>query len=166
MIGWNPVEQPAAIRLTHARRECESTDEIAARVLAEEHALRLHREGSMVYCPRCNPGGPAARALDRKARVQPRVRTRKACVGNGRETWVRTAEVTWTIDMPRPKYAKTIPDWARLLPTRPGETARVEVLPSDDAAKQRAKRLRAVLRGYDVASRGTALYARFVGERE
>lgn len=166
MTGLTPVLVPTSLRLTHASRRCESTDEIAARVLSEEHELRLHREGSRPYCPVCYPGGPAARALDRKARVQPRLRTRKACTGTGRASWVRTAEVTWHIEAPRPRYAKSIPDWTRTLRTRPGETARVEVLPSDDAAKQRAKRLRVVLRGYDVASRGTALYARWRGEEE
>ena len=88
----------------------------------------------------------------------------KRCVGTGRTSWLREVKVTWLLDSPRPRYGKTVPAWAATLRTRPGETARVEVLPSLDAAKHRAQRLRRVLRGYDVGTRGLELFARFVGE--
>ena len=162
MTGLTPVLVPTEVRLSSPQRRCESTDSIAARVLSEEHELRLHREGSRPYCPRCYPGGPAARELARRERSQPRLRNRQ--VGSGRTSWLREVRVTWHIDMPRRRYAKSTPEWAALLRTRPGETARVEVLPSKDAAAHRAMLLRRVLQGYDVGTRGVEVFARWRGE--
>ena len=164
MIGLTPVQEPSEVRLGTPRR-AEPVDDVAARILAEEHALRLHRDGSRPYCPVCYPGGPAARALSRRARSQPQLRGPLRTQGEGRKTWLTGISVTWILDAPVERWQKRAPAWADILRARPGETARVEVWATKDSAAHRAKRLRDMLPGYNVGIRGPEVFARYIGGR-